>query len=953
MNSSHDLDAYYVDLHVGQDASGLSCEHEQLVSTLVSRQMLCDMTANIEYNAWMLNRKESLSDRERKMRDGVRYRNLNYLISGVRGSGKTTFLNSLIRSLTREIDPFSCSEKYPRYTAEHYIGCSRKDVVCRLLHRYDPSCPGASHSSFLISVVAAMQSLLEKQQKTARAGYEDCSIAEMECRRVLKLLDKGISRISRTDTPLKDLSEHEANNLRVEDAVLEEQIRSNFHRALESLCRICHVDAFIVAIDDADTRFSHCASVIEDLRLYMSHSRLIVLLAGDRDLYLERIREFHFKEYDKEYHQADAKGIEYRMDFVMNHASQYMIKLFPLENQYELRDVAYLSRKLHPIRCCLKTVLHLDGKATPEQMELTVFVNQVLKAVINSDMPEMEHYVNLFLSMPLRTLLQVVNAWVLDDVWANLVRIENIGGEIDRILCNRENNKADVDYEKIKELVVKRDNHKKYLRNIVKNTLYAAWESEIRVSDYQFDKIELDDPRGFFPLMLRLCIHMNDVDHGFFLSGDAGSSLSDQRVMMLLALASGNHLNNLEDVLSYLLFGPATVALFAKAVEQDRWEKKERRPGAKEELSDLFFRYFQVSNRISPTRWARQANMLWGFDPGREGLHTGVLRLRYTEMVDALDSAVFSQKRNQQGKSISDSERLRKIVAFLGSMGHSEARDNSYFLSIFGLLGFILKCLQCCRQCQEKQIGRTPQSKEEDLEKQTIQELSRLIYESAPIKSCRDPEWLMSWQRHEGFNETTLNIQRDIFFDGSGGKQYSQALLEIATDIYQWYQGGSLAEAYIVDDDISAQKMGDLWANLYYHLKGICYSCTGARMKTRMTVPGVSALKQQIGKMVDSYQQIFMMDTSSDGGNQKSNHRSPEIVAGLTRSQYYRAEIGRFPLMQPFCEGCRNFAEKLGEIEDDLRQKEAAEMLRRSGDSSNKDNCTIVFQMVPPNTEVQ
>lgn len=914
-------DTYYVNLHVGPEATDCAVENDDIVSTVVSRQMLCDMTANIEFNTWALNCKLSLQDRKRRSRDGISECNQNYLISGVRGSGKTTFLNFLIRCLTRDIDPFAKDEKYQRYSAEHYIGCSRKKVNCQLLYRYDPSAPGSSASSFLISVVAAIQSLLEKYRQKPRAEYEDYSIAEMDCRRVLRALDKGISRLSRTATPLKDLSVHEVINLRVEDAVLEEQIRSNFHHALESLCRIFGIDAFIVAIDDADTRFSHCANVIEDLRLYMTHPRLIVLLAGDRDLYLERIREFHFKEYDMEYHEADAKGKDYRMDFVMNHASQYLIKLFPLANQYELRDVAYLSRKIHPIHCRLKTVLRYDDKEQLVQMELTTFVRQVLKTVINSNTPELEHYVNLFLSMPLRTLLQVVNAWVLDDVWSNLETLESNKKDIEAMLAKPDSELTDADDKKVESLVGKRETIKKRVRNIVKNTLYAAWESEIRVSDYQFDKIELDDSRGFFPLMLQLCIHMNDVDHGFFLSGDAGSSLSDRRVMMLLALASGNHLTHLEEVLSYLLFGPATVALFAKAIEQDRWEKTDRRPGAKEELSDLFFRYFQVSNRISPTRWARHANMLWGFDPGREGLHTGVLRLRYTDMVDDLNSTIFKNDAETDGSRPDEREKMKKMLAFLGSMGHSEARDNSYYISIFGLFGFILKCLRCCRQCKAElaEVIGDSAPDEAELKKQATDALCDLLYSAAPIKSCRDPEWLIPSQRHEGFNKTTLTVNRDDFF--ADGRTYSPILRSIAEEIYTWYRDGALAENRIPCDDISPQKMGDLWANLYYRLKGVCYSRSGARMRKEVTVPGLESLAKQILTMVEIYESVFFEKAETGVPITPSEARTSKRLRRKKRSQYYREEIGRFPLTKAFCEGCRDFASKLGERAKAMRRE--------------------------------
>lgn len=963
-----DTQRYDVNLHVGLDSRPAEQRRNDRVLSLVSRQMLCCMTANIEYNISLLNEAGSEKDRDMRSGDGLRCRNLNYLISGVRGSGKTTFLNYLIKSLTHEIDPFSKDAKYPRYSADHYIGCKRKSVKCQLLYRYDPSSPAASGNSFLISVVAAIQSLLDKYHKEPGFVYAEHNLSELDCNHVLKQLDKGISRLSRTKFPLENLSEYEAVNLRSENAVLEEQIRNNFHRALDLMCRVCGVDAFIVAIDDADTRFSQCANVIEDLRLYMTHPRLVVLLAGDRDLYLERIRELHFKEYDKEYHHADFKGKEYRMEFVMNHASQYIIKQFPLENQYQLRDVAYLSSKLDPIYCRLVSVVEANGETKELSEDLISFVRKVFRTVINSESSDLEHYVHLFLSIPLRTLLQVIDAWVSEGVWSCLLRLEKLKSDIDAAVSARATAKEehkDAAQESLKILLRKREADKNVLRNVVKNTLFAAWESEIRVSDYQFDKLDLDDPRGFFPLMLQLCIRMNDVDHGFFLAGDSGENQSDRRVLMLLALTSGCHMRNFENCLSYLLFGPATVALFAKAVEQARWEKTDRTPEAKEKLSKLFFRYFQVNNRISPTRWGRHADMVWGFDPGREGLHTGVLRLRYTQMVGAMKEilvpsspgnpagadtrqadavgipAAAGERKRMKWEELPSPVQLKGRLALAVSMGHSEARDNSYFLSLFGFLGFILRCLQCCRRSEEEYEEQRKQaaasqapSAETEAEKKArekgekdekmVARLCRVLYNAVPIKSCRNPEWLISGQRHEGFNETSILMEpgNNIFEGSQGAEKPSSELEAIAREIYQWYQLCKSAEEDVIDDDVSPRRMGDLWANMYYRLKGICYSRTGARMMTDITENGVAALGSQIESMTAAYLDFFSLNESElTNFSEALPDKLPENVR--SRTHCYRWLIGRFPLTVPFCHACNAFADKLASLQKDEQETKA------------------------------
>lgn len=41
----------------------------------------------------------------------------------------------------------------------------------------------------------------------------------------------------------------------------------NFYKVVDLLCDICKVKAFIIAIDDADTRSAQSFRVLEDLRL--------------------------------------------------------------------------------------------------------------------------------------------------------------------------------------------------------------------------------------------------------------------------------------------------------------------------------------------------------------------------------------------------------------------------------------------------------------------------------------------------------------------------------------------------------------------------------------------------------------------------------------------------------------------------------------------------------------
>lgn len=896
---------YLVDLYVGKDIIERYSSPEIGVRSILSRQMLCDMTANIEYNVWAQNKRIMRGDTDGSGTP-LTYRNLNYIITGMRGSGKSTFLNNLVRCLTREIDPFDKvrSGDRNRYSPELYIGTPRKEVVCKLLCSFDPSFPGEGRGSFLISVVAAIQSLLEQAQRNHCERGDEGKLLIIECGKVLKMLGKGIVRLSQGKSPLQNLSEYEVVNLRSENAVLEEQIRNNFRRAMDLLCRIYHVDAFIVTIDDADTRFAQCADVIEDLRLYMTHRRLVVILAGDKDLYLERIRELHFKEYDKDYFYADTKGQGYRMDFVMTHASQYIIKQFPLENQYELRDIMYLSKKMDPIRCQIRACIDWNRRDVTVSADLIEFVNAVFKTIINTEASEVEQFVNLFLSMPLRSVIQMVNAWVLDDVWNDMLHLGVIASGNPEVKPDKNQTPR------------RRLNKINHLRNIVLGNIYSMLDGELRASDYKFDKISVDDSRSFYHLLLRLCLKTNDMEHGYFLTGEVGGYNSDRWISLLLALASGNFLRDMKGALSYFLFGPATVSLFAKSLEQEYGENRQISTEDKEKLYEVFSHYLHVGSWNSPTRWARHANMIWGFDSGREALHNGILRLRYEKLVSTLQESVFTQTDT------------KLQLAMLVSMSHADARDHSYFISLFSFLAFILKCIQVCenteqyisfnqaskavknvrlnRKNEESQDGV---SKMNDEKKPYITNLRNLLKNVTPIKSCLNPEWLIKAQEHVGYNTITLDEKIDF------SRDYQADLDAIAEEIYNWYLAARTIETKKMKDDISAQKMGELWSDMYYYLKGISYSEQDVRMTSSVPPLALEALSAQILK-VSEYVRTTMCRGCEDTKKilaQLSSSASSE-KSMLSRSEVYRKLLGAFPLTSLFCDALKMYSVALAQL---------------------------------------
>lgn len=871
-----DGNEYQVNLRIGRDIPDIKD-----VNSIISRQLLCEMVARIEDDIYRWK------GRDISVKCGVCGRvevgmpqvvNHNYLITGVRGSGKTTFLNYVIASMTRDLEPFvptnymEDGKTLNRYTAKHYIESERKDVKCQLLCRFDPSSRGVREGYFLLSVVASIQSKLAAEF----SSHHNNDVAFQHnwnlCKAYLSCLDVGIARLSNGRPALSNMTEEQVKQLRTENAELEEQIRSNFANVVELLCRICCVDAFIISIDDADTRSAQCGDVLEDLRLYISHPRLIVLLAGDRDLYMERIREIHFKEYDNDYHKADEKGKESRMNYVMSHANQYFIKLFPVENQYELKDLSFLASKRDPIVCSL--IANGGDSVTGYRGTLASAVQDIFREIISQNDRETGEYVSLFMKLPMRSIIQVLKGWSLMEVWKKLKEVQNQTTETNLTLGGEQ----------------VRISQRTQLRNAVKYSLSRVLLSEIRYGDYTFEKLDIDDPRTYFSLLLRHCQNMNDTEHGYFLSGDIGDRPEERYVSLLLAIASGNMFQGFGGFLSYLLYGPASVSLFAKASEQIASQKKDDA----EYLRSEFNQYIHVRSWDSPTRWARSANMIWCYDPGMEGVHNGILRLRHTEMVELLNRRVM-QDRFQDHKS----ETSFRALAMLASMSLSVDRDNSYFVSLFHFLAFMLRCVQVCSDAQEK--ARAKHQDEVTVIKEAVIELLENLY---PIKSSRNPSWLLKEGQYQTYNKERIRLtdkRNNAATEEEADEMELLSCLKGNPDVSDMAK--SITETWYLEhvckvkgvNDVSVHAIGDLWADMYYGIKRICHNVNSP-------IQGHQNVEKALAEHrihIDTFSKAIRFFFYNVCGSKKK--------VRTTLMEQYLMCIKTFPLTSHFVNACRIF----------------------------------------------
>ena len=370
-----------------EDLSSSSAKQDSCIG-VIHTQLLERLTSQIIEDV------EQVSARRKDFEDvgelgGYTSSRLNYYITGKRGSGKSTFLRHLTERLGES-----------------------NGKTLQFLHRYDPSESFGIHGDFFITVAAALKSKF--QEVYEKASNHTCQFNDLYDKSKLELrgLDRAILRFSQGREALSGLTEHRAANLRRDDPEMNGMIRENFKRCLKLLCEFCGVKAFVLLIDDIDIHTEQCYNVLETLRLYISNEYLVVLMAGNRALNLERVREKHFEEYNYKYHECDESGKGIRMNFIITHAAQYFAKLFPVRQQFELRSLYTLAKKRIPIKVMLKR-----NSSEEKEKSLYTWLREIFRITISSKESEVSPYVDFFMSLPLRNIIQILEYWVRVKLW--------------------------------------------------------------------------------------------------------------------------------------------------------------------------------------------------------------------------------------------------------------------------------------------------------------------------------------------------------------------------------------------------------------------------------------------------------------------------------------------------------------------------------------------------------
>ena len=239
-----------------------------------------------------------------------------------------------------------------------------------------------------------------------------------EWRDAFKGVAGGLSLFAKDYHPLNDLDPELFLDWGLERAGNSTGLREALHQLFDSACQILGVEALVIGFDDADTDSTLTDSVLECIRKYLDTPRVMVLVAGDLELYSLLVRQRFAKtvagkpeaalDLQRSSKQGDRSAQYLRM--IDHLEEQYLLKLFPINRRMQLQPLwNVMFRDTYQV-----TYDDVQKKSLSEK-DITSFsvkdtVNSIIKHGLrvksNSDVALFSDFL---LKQPLRSVIQVMD----------------------------------------------------------------------------------------------------------------------------------------------------------------------------------------------------------------------------------------------------------------------------------------------------------------------------------------------------------------------------------------------------------------------------------------------------------------------------------------------------------------------------------------------------------------
>ncbi|SLM63638.1 MULTISPECIES: P-loop NTPase fold protein [Dickeya] len=327
------------------------------------------------------NKEKSRQPNSNGFLDEITRKNNTIFINGQRGTGKTTFLRAMLNYYSEE---------------------KNSDGVFPLAF-IDPTLI-ETHQNILIDIVVKFKQLYDSKLKYC--------MDEEKSQRLNKCLEDMAEG-------LKLASHHKTNHDKHDDSwFLSQTLKSaksgqcleeRLHHFINEISDALNKELFIIAIDDVDTHTEKAYEVLETIRCYLNHPRVVVLISGDLRLYNHIVK--NKKQLELQSGGKQSNDEKETRDLVSHLTQQYMAKIFPAYQRIDLKLLIQLFENKNRKVIFSKGGKIYQGIESAEQSigkKSSDLLSDIISLTLKIKDAQQKYYRNFILYQPIRTVVQLL-----------------------------------------------------------------------------------------------------------------------------------------------------------------------------------------------------------------------------------------------------------------------------------------------------------------------------------------------------------------------------------------------------------------------------------------------------------------------------------------------------------------------------------------------------------------
>lgn len=332
-------------------------------------------------------------------------------VHGKRGSGKTTFLLSALTLLQDD-------KKRAKALGNDKVKSDTLNDLC-VLEIMDPTLFGL-HEHLLLSLLGKIAQKVCAHKKSNGAAL--CDAASAHCNmeqweKSLRSLAKGLKYIGETRDDLNSPIPQETVRWEDPDLLLEEgmdnarhgvELERQFHAFLDNSLKILDKKAFVLALDDIDTRPTIGWHVLEVLRRYFTSPQLVVILSGDMNLFKKLIEKWQLEIFGLNFTSSQdvLKEFKPRVDGL---TEQYLLKILRTPSRINIGSFGYALHQWQKRYSVNKPIVSKNSK----KFSLDIFLKEnITRQLACYTDVEQKLFCQALYANPARSVTQVLDAFV-------------------------------------------------------------------------------------------------------------------------------------------------------------------------------------------------------------------------------------------------------------------------------------------------------------------------------------------------------------------------------------------------------------------------------------------------------------------------------------------------------------------------------------------------------------